>query len=121
VKALDFWPAGTVGGSDFVTGRATINRDAGERIVNLEVDLDAMPAWGLLAIHQDTVRNILLCLGWPTPDGYAELEAHLTTCRADAALLRERLAELEAERDEAVMALRAVTKITTKAGNRAAS
>lgn len=106
--AAQRWPANTVGGCDFVTGLADIR--PGERIVDLECDLDALPAWGQLAIHENTVRNLNRALGWPTVEDYEQLAAALATARADADLQRQALAECQRDKAEAESALAAIAK-----------
>jgi hypothetical protein len=62
MKVHDAFPAGAVTGADFVTGQYEVG--PGERVVNLDVDLDALPAWGLLCVHESTVKLMMTALGW---------------------------------------------------------
>jgi hypothetical protein len=66
VQLREQWPAGVVRGGDCVTGRYEIN--AGERIVDLDTDLEALPAWGLLCLHEATVADMVRMLGWKLHD-----------------------------------------------------
>jgi hypothetical protein len=62
MEVRDAFPAGAVTGADFVTGRYEMA--PGDRVVDLQVDLDALPAWGLLCLHESTVTLMMTALGW---------------------------------------------------------
>jgi hypothetical protein len=62
MQLRDAFPAGTVTGADFVTGVYEIL--PGQRVVDLDVDLDALPAWGRLCLHESTVKLMMSTLGW---------------------------------------------------------
>lgn len=116
MEAATRWPANVVAGADFVSGRYEIGPD--EQIIDLQVSLDDLPVqsgWQL-AIHQDTVLNMMRCLRWPLPADYAALEDRLATALADAELLREALTEARHATAEAESALLAVTKVQRPKG-----
>lgn len=62
MQTRDRFPVDAVTGGDFVTGRYQLA--PGERVVDLDVDLDALPAWGRLCVHQQTVELMMVALGW---------------------------------------------------------
>lgn len=62
MQLRDRFPVDAVTGGDFATGRWEI--EPGERVVDLDVDLDALPAWGRLCLHERTVRLMMNTLGW---------------------------------------------------------
>lgn len=108
MRAAYQWPAGTCGNADFVTGEYVLER--GDRIIDFERDVDVLP-FGLLCIHEHTVRLICGLLDYPTPDRMEELEGQLRTAEATAELLRGALEKSEQARTEAEQALATVTKV----------
>lgn len=66
MQVRDVFPVNSVKGGDFVTGRYEVA--PGERVVDLDTDLDAMPAWGRLCVHEETVKAMMTALGWELPD-----------------------------------------------------
>jgi hypothetical protein len=62
MQLLDAFPAHAVTGADFVTGVYEIK--PGEHVVDLQVDLDTLPAWGVLCLHETTVKLMMAALGW---------------------------------------------------------
>ena len=117
MEAVDRWPASTIGGCDFVrTDRWEVK--PGQRVIDLHVSLDDLPiqsGWQF-AIHELTVLDMVLALGWPTPESYAELDDQLINALADAELLRDALREAQAAQAEAEAALATVTKVRAKQG-----
>ena len=74
MQVRDAFPVDAVTGGDFVTGRYEVK--PGERVVDLDSDLDAMPAWGRLCVHEQTVMAMMTALGWDyDPDVTAKLKA----------------------------------------------
>jgi len=61
------YPVDTVTGGCFITGRYELA--PGEQIVDLDVDLEALPAWGRLCISELAVRLLMQQLGWELPEG----------------------------------------------------
>tara|TARA_R110000744_G_scaffold175325_2_gene294022 strand:+ start:2672 stop:2965 length:294 start_codon:yes stop_codon:yes gene_type:complete len=59
MKVLGRFPSYAVRNADFVTGR----RKEG-RVVDLQIDVETLPAVGMLVIHEDTVLNMVKKLGW---------------------------------------------------------
>jgi len=98
------FPAGAVGGGAFVTGRYEVG--PGERVVDLDTDLDALPAFGLLCVHESTVRMMMTALGWE----YDEHEA--AKLRAADAEIR-RLRKINQKMRDALVA---VVEAATDAG-----
>ena len=62
MQTRDAFPVDAVTGADFVTGRYEVK--PGERVVDLDTDLDALPAWGRLCLHEQTVMLMMTALGW---------------------------------------------------------
>jgi hypothetical protein len=85
VQLRERWPAGAVRGGDCVTGRYEIR--PGERIVDLDTDLEALPAWGLLCLHEATVASMVEMLGWRLHD--PKLVTRIFKLRDQIKLLRD--------------------------------
>jgi hypothetical protein len=66
MQTRDRFPVDAVRGGDCVTGRYEVG--PGEVIVDLDTDLEALPAWGRLCLHEDTVRQMMHLLGWKLHD-----------------------------------------------------
>jgi hypothetical protein len=62
MQLRDAYPDGTAGGCDFVSLSSEVA--PGDRIVDLDRDLDVLPAWGRLCIHENTVKQMMAVLGW---------------------------------------------------------
>jgi hypothetical protein len=93
MQLRDRYPVDAVGGGDFVTGNSTI--EPGERIVDLDVDLDALPMWGRLCVHERTVRLMAdllgLCVDGAMPARLATANDELMRLRAVNRRLRDAL------------------------------
>jgi hypothetical protein len=79
MQLRDRYPYDTLTGACLVTGSSAV----GEPIVDLDLDVETLPAWGRLCISAQGVRLLNTCLGWnvdPTVD--------------------DQLDQLRAERDE---------------------
>jgi hypothetical protein len=63
MKVLQKFPATTAGNRDFVTGRTKPGR-----VVDLQVDVEALPHVGMLVVHEDTVKMMVAKLGWKLED-----------------------------------------------------
>jgi hypothetical protein len=83
VQLRDSFPVDACAGGDFVTGRYEVA--PGEHVVDLDRDLDALPSWGRLCLHEDTVRLLMTCLGW---DYDAGVNDKLKETRAELARVR---------------------------------
>jgi len=94
------YPTDAVTGGCFVTRRYEIA--PGERIVDLDVDLDTLPAWGRLCVSELGVRMMARCLDIEIPDhdvmdANAKLRATNTLLRSENTKLRNAIgAVLEA-------------------------
>jgi hypothetical protein len=62
MQVRDAFPVDAVTGGDFITGRYEVA--SGERVVDFDADLDALPAWGRLCVHENTVKLMMTALGW---------------------------------------------------------
>jgi len=62
MQTREAFPVDVVTGGDFVTGRYQVA--PGERIVDLDTDVDALPQWGRLCLHEETVKLMMNALGW---------------------------------------------------------
>lgn len=62
MQTRDRFPVDAITGGDFVTGRYEVK--PGERVVDFDCDVDTMPAWGRLCVHEDTVKLMMNALGW---------------------------------------------------------
>jgi hypothetical protein len=66
MQVREQWPVDVVRGGDCVTGRYEVY--PGEQIVDLDTDLEALPAWGRLCLHEATVADMVKVLGWKLHD-----------------------------------------------------
>ena len=66
MQARPAYPVDAVTGGCFVTRRYEI--EPGEMIVDLDTDLDALPAWGRLCVSELGVRMMANCLGIEIPE-----------------------------------------------------
>lgn len=93
MQLRDRFPVDAVGGGDFVSGNSGL--EPGERIVDLDVDLDALPMWGRLCVHERTVAMMAdllgLCVDGAMPARLATANDQLMRLRAVNRKLREAL------------------------------
>lgn len=60
------FPLGTCGGGDFVTGNPLA---PGDRIIDLDLDIESRPAWGRVCLSESTVKLMAQMIGWePSED-----------------------------------------------------
>lgn len=92
------FPADAVGGACFVTLSSTIPE--GEQVIDLDRDLEALPAWGRLCLLPDAVRLMNALLGWDVdPDKQAKiksLRAEVSTLTIERDMLRLAIADMMA-------------------------
>lgn len=90
MHAAPAYPYDAVGGGCFITGRYQF--DEGERCLDLDVDLDALPPYGRLVLSERAIKGMVVELGWTllTP----ELTEHIDTLEAELSELRSQLDEL---------------------------
>ena len=62
MQVRDAYPVDAVTGGDFITGSYEVK--PGDRVVDFDTDLDALPAWGRLCVHENTVKLMMTALGW---------------------------------------------------------
>lgn len=91
------FPQDTVTGGCFLTGEYKVAD--GEQIIDLNRNLDSLPAWGRLCIHPVAVRNMLAVLGWtwyetPQSDKVATLQRKVEDQRNEIMALEARLSEI---------------------------
>lgn len=79
MQLRDRFPVDTVTGACLVTGSSSTR----EPIVDLDLDVDTLPAWGRVCISAAGVRLLNTCLGWDVDP-----------------TLNDQLDQLRAERDE---------------------
>lgn len=60
MQLRDVYPVDTVGGSCLITGNSTVKG----AIVDLDLDVETLPAWGRVCISAEGVRLMIRCLGW---------------------------------------------------------
>lgn len=60
MERRDHYPTDTVTGGCFLTGDYATD----EGVVDLNVNLDTLPAWGRLCISPKAVRGLVTTLGW---------------------------------------------------------
>jgi hypothetical protein len=106
MQVRDAFPTDACTGADFITGRYEV--EPGERIVDLDVDLDALPAWGRLCVHERTVRLMMTALGWEYDESVSrrvkEQAAELTRVRKVNRQMRDALvAVVEAATEAGVL------------------
>lgn len=105
MRVLDEWPWGIAFGCDFVD-RTRFIVAPGERCVDLQVDCEELPGTGILVLHERTVRDMVIYLGWTIEDPHASDELRRVTALNEA--LHE---ENEALRKALTTAARRVTEI----------
>jgi hypothetical protein len=106
MQLRDRYPVDTVTGACLVTGNSTVKGD----IVDLDLDVDTLPAWGRVCISAEGVRLMATCLGWnvdPTiDDQLSQLRAERDELEEENHQLREKLRTIaDALRVSEVMAL----------------
>lgn len=93
MQLRDAFPVGTALGACFVTGAYEL-RD-GQKVVDLDRDLEDMPPWGRLCLHPEAVRQMCVLLGWETDPKLTSRvrrqQATITQLRAEVAELRTAL------------------------------
>jgi hypothetical protein len=62
MQVRDAYPVDAVTGGDFITGGCEVK--PGDRVVDFDTDLDALPSWGRLCVHENTVKLMMTALGW---------------------------------------------------------
>ncbi len=87
-----------VGNSCFITGRYEVAE--GERIIDLDLDLETKPAYGRVCLSELAVKLLNQQLGWNV-----EPEAKLTDLRRENKQLREHNAQLLASLERVTLAL----------------
>ena len=81
MKVAARFPVHACRNADFVTGRSQPGR-----VVDLQVDIETLPAIGMLCIHEDTVKQMVHKLGWKI-----EQEDALATAMFEVDGLKEQL------------------------------
>ena len=85
MQLFDTYPPYAVGGSCFITKDYDVS--GGKKVISLDVDVDSLPAHGMLCISEEAVRQLNVILGWDAnEEGAAQRKA-----------LQARVKELEAE------------------------
>jgi hypothetical protein len=96
MQVRDRYPSHAVGGCCFVTKNAVLAR--GERVLDLDVDVDTMPAFGTLCVSETAVKLMADQLGYVVDAGMqAKLKAQRETIvalRAAETDLRAKLANI---------------------------
>jgi len=59
------FPLGTCGGGDFVTGNPLA---PGDRIIDLDLDIESRPAFGRVCLSESTVKLMAQMIGWEPPE-----------------------------------------------------
>jgi hypothetical protein len=106
VRVLDEWPWGIAFGCDFVD-RTRITVAPGERCVDLQVDCEELPGTGILVLHERTVRDMVIHLGWKLDDADSLRDEMLRVIGLNEALHEEN----EALRKALTIAARKPTEI----------
>ena len=88
MQLRDRYPVDTVTGACLITRRSDV-----ETIVDLDLDVDTLPAWGRICISESGVRQLMTCLGWELPeenvlDANAKLRADNRSLRTENTALR---------------------------------
>lgn len=92
------FPVDAVGGACFVTLSSTV--DEGEQVIDLDRDLEAMPAWGRLCVLPTAVRQMCELLGWDVDTDKAakikKLRAEVSVLTMERDMLRMAIADMMA-------------------------
>lgn len=81
------FPLGTCGGGDFVTGNPLA---PGDRIIDLDLDIEHRPAWGRVCLSESTVRLMAQMIGWEPADDKKVTKKLSQAIHERDVLLRER-------------------------------
>jgi hypothetical protein len=98
VKVLDVYPAGAVGGCCLILKTWEIK--PGEKVVDLDIDLDDLPMQGRLVLSQKAVQLLNTELGWKVVD--------VKEAKSVAAEQAKIIRQLETENARLLEALRGV-------------
>lgn len=90
MRNVSAYPADTATGACLITRKSKVR--PGDTIIDLQSDLESLPAFGRLCIHEDGVRLLITQLGWKLPDD--KMEEELATLVTQNAQLRSELADL---------------------------
>jgi hypothetical protein len=85
VKVRNQFPSYATKNCDFVTGQ----RKEG-RILDLQIDVETLPAVGMLCVHENTVKVMVTKLGWKL-----EKENELETALTQVEILKEELSYMQ--------------------------
>lgn len=88
------FPTGTARNADLITGKYEIK--PGDKVLDLDRDLEDMPPFGRMCLHSDTVRLMATTLGWTieeeaSPSKLRKLQSTNDALRAELNELREAL------------------------------
>ena len=92
MKVHGRFPTTTARNADFVTGR---RKDG--RVLDLQVDLEDMPAHGLLVVHEDTVVMMVKKLGWKleNDDALAHAESQVIELKDQLANVQQIVGQMQ--------------------------
>ena len=62
MQVFDFYPMGAAGGSCIITKDYTVGD--GRKIISLDIDIDSLPANGLICLSEEGVRQLNTALDW---------------------------------------------------------
>lgn len=62
MQLFEHYPATAAGGACFITKRYEV--EPGERVIDLQIDLETLPAFGHLCVSEKAVRLLNVELGW---------------------------------------------------------
>jgi hypothetical protein len=91
MKVIGRFPSYAARNADFVTGK---RKDG--RVVDLQVDLENLPAVGMLCIHEDTVLAMVKKLGWnlAEPGELEEVTEQLVKLELELAAMKSTMADI---------------------------
>ena len=90
MQLRDAFPVDTVTGACLVTGSSDVKHGP---FVDLDLDVDTLPAWGRIVISAKGVRLMMTCLGWEYDPTVFDQVAQLTAERDE---LEEEVHQLKA-------------------------
>jgi len=90
MQVFDFYPMGAAGGSCIITKDYTVGD--GRKIISLDIDIDSLPANGLICLSEEGVRQLNTALDWVADEKGQERIVALTE---QAVALRAANAELK--------------------------